>query len=263
MRTTQWWCHWYFQDVPRRAHRGLVCRRRGPGLVGAGRSPAPGRGHRGPGHPATRYLVTNLPRPGGPREADSPHPAASLAEIAGIYGIATGSSRATSKSKTSWAGPTSRSAPTPPSAATRPWSTAPSVSAGTPGSPIRRPVPSHRGPGQAAERGGHPPPYRRHRPGRGHCGRYAPGLPPGSRCSAGGRHGQRCPRPRRCKPCSAQSRRVTACTSTSRINKLPLVGAVTVDDGGPGFPQDLQVEGERPVFHVTNVEPDCLLPSQV
>jgi hypothetical protein len=55
--------------------------------VGAGRSPAPGRGHRGPGHPATRYLVTNLPRPGGPREADSPHPAASLAEIAGIYGI--------------------------------------------------------------------------------------------------------------------------------------------------------------------------------
>jgi Transposase IS116/IS110/IS902 family len=42
-----------------------------------------------------------------------------------------------------------------------------------------------------------------------------------------------------------------------------LVGAVTVNDGGPGFPQDLQVEGERPVFHVTNVEPDCLIPSQV
>jgi hypothetical protein len=36
---------------------------------------------------ATWYLVTSLPRPGGPREADSPHPAASLAEIVRIYGI--------------------------------------------------------------------------------------------------------------------------------------------------------------------------------
>ena len=36
---------------------------------------------------ATWYLVTNLPRPGGPREADSPHPAARLAEIVRIYGI--------------------------------------------------------------------------------------------------------------------------------------------------------------------------------
>jgi hypothetical protein len=36
---------------------------------------------------ATWYLVTNLPRPGGPREADSPHPAASLAEIVRIYAI--------------------------------------------------------------------------------------------------------------------------------------------------------------------------------
>jgi hypothetical protein len=36
---------------------------------------------------ATWYLVTNLPRPGGPREAESPHPAAGLAEIARIYGI--------------------------------------------------------------------------------------------------------------------------------------------------------------------------------
>jgi hypothetical protein len=35
----------------------------------------------------TWYLVTNLPRPGGPREADSPHPAASLAELVRIYGI--------------------------------------------------------------------------------------------------------------------------------------------------------------------------------
>ena len=36
---------------------------------------------------ATWYLVTNLPRPGGPREADSVHPAASLAEIVRIYAI--------------------------------------------------------------------------------------------------------------------------------------------------------------------------------
>ena len=36
---------------------------------------------------ATWYLVTNLPRPGGPQEADSPHPAAGLAEIVRIYGI--------------------------------------------------------------------------------------------------------------------------------------------------------------------------------
>lgn len=36
---------------------------------------------------ATWYLATNLPRPGGPHEADSPHPAADLAEIVRIYGI--------------------------------------------------------------------------------------------------------------------------------------------------------------------------------
>ena len=36
---------------------------------------------------ATWYLVTNLPRPGGPRGPGSPHPAASLAEIVRLYGI--------------------------------------------------------------------------------------------------------------------------------------------------------------------------------
>jgi hypothetical protein len=36
---------------------------------------------------ATWYLVTSLPRPGGPREADSDHPAAGLAEIVRLYGI--------------------------------------------------------------------------------------------------------------------------------------------------------------------------------
>jgi DDE superfamily endonuclease len=36
---------------------------------------------------ATWYLVTNLPRPGGPREAGSDHPAAGLAEIVRLYAI--------------------------------------------------------------------------------------------------------------------------------------------------------------------------------
>jgi hypothetical protein len=36
---------------------------------------------------ATWYLVTNLPRPGGPREEHSPWPAASLAEIVRVYAI--------------------------------------------------------------------------------------------------------------------------------------------------------------------------------
>ena len=36
---------------------------------------------------ATWYLATDLPRPGSPRAADSPYPAADLAEIVRIYGI--------------------------------------------------------------------------------------------------------------------------------------------------------------------------------
>jgi SRSO17 transposase len=36
---------------------------------------------------ATWYLATNLPRPGGPREDESPDPAADLTEIVRIYGI--------------------------------------------------------------------------------------------------------------------------------------------------------------------------------
>jgi hypothetical protein len=53
----------------------------------------------------------------------------------------TGPGKATNRSKTSSAGPTSRSAPTPRSAATRPWSTAHSASAGTPGSTTTPPSP--------------------------------------------------------------------------------------------------------------------------
>src|SRR5438132_8733893 len=54
---------------------------------------------------ATWYLVTNLPRPGGPREAGSPHPAADLAEIVRIYGIRhwTGQSCKQVKDELGWA----------------------------------------------------------------------------------------------------------------------------------------------------------------
>jgi hypothetical protein len=36
---------------------------------------------------ATWYLITNLPRPGSPRAAEGPHPAADLAEIVRLYGL--------------------------------------------------------------------------------------------------------------------------------------------------------------------------------
>ena len=54
---------------------------------------------------ATWYLVTNLPRPGGPREADSVHPAADLGEIVRIYGIRhwTGQSYKQVKDELGWA----------------------------------------------------------------------------------------------------------------------------------------------------------------
>src|SRR5512133_871585 len=54
---------------------------------------------------ATWYLVTNLPRPGGPRAADSPHPAASRAEIVRIYAIRnwTGQSYKQVKDELGWA----------------------------------------------------------------------------------------------------------------------------------------------------------------
>ena len=54
---------------------------------------------------ATWYLATNLPRPGGPREDGSPHPAAGLAEIVRIYGIRnwTGQSYKQIKDELGWA----------------------------------------------------------------------------------------------------------------------------------------------------------------
>ena len=152
---------------------------------------------------ATWYLVTNLPRPGGPREADSPHPAADLAEIVRIYGIRhwIEQSYKQVKDELGWADFQVRS-----DIAIRRhqvlvncafsfcWAAwfadhPPQHDRGT----------AARSP--AAERGGPAPPYRRRRrPGPGRCARYAPGFPPGSRCSAGGPHGPRRPRPRSCKP---------------------------------------------------------------
>jgi len=54
---------------------------------------------------ATWYLATNLPRPGGPREAGSPHPAAGLAEVTRIYRIRhwTGQSYKQVKDELGWA----------------------------------------------------------------------------------------------------------------------------------------------------------------
>ena len=70
--TETWWAAdatlgWWGPDGARR----LVVATADPGTL-------PGK--------ATWYLVTNLPRPGG-QVADSPHPAADLAEIVRIYGI--------------------------------------------------------------------------------------------------------------------------------------------------------------------------------
>jgi hypothetical protein len=39
---------------------------------------------------STWYLLTNRPRPGSPRQADSPHPAADLAEVVRCYGLTVG-----------------------------------------------------------------------------------------------------------------------------------------------------------------------------
>ena len=151
----------------------------------------------------TWYLVTNLPRPGGPRQADSPHPAASLAEITRIYGIRhwTGQSYKQVKDELGWADFQVRSDvairrhqalvncafsfcwdawfhdhPAPPE----------------PAAPART---------QPRREGGRGPSFpAQHRRGRGHCAQYAPGFPPGSRCSAGGRHGPQRPRHRSCRP---------------------------------------------------------------
>ena len=119
--------------LPRRAHRDLVGRRRDAGRLGTRRRRRLVVATTDPAtlpEKATWYLVTNLPRPGGPRETPARTRPPTWPKSCASTASATGSSRATSRSRTNWAGPTSRSAPTSPSAATRPWSTARSPSAG-------------------------------------------------------------------------------------------------------------------------------------
>ena len=160
------------------------------------RAPCPGQGDLVPTPPT-------CPGPAARAGADSPHPAAGLAEIVRIYGIRHWIEQGYKRSKTSWAGPTSRSAPTPRCTGIRPWSTARSASAGPPGSLISRrsATVGRRGRTRPRREGGRARPYRRRRrPGPGRCGRYAPGFPLGSRCSASGRHGAKRPRRRSCKP---------------------------------------------------------------
>ena len=130
---------------------------------------------------ATWYLVTSLPRPGGPREADSPHPAAPLAEIVRIYGIRhwIEQSYKQVKDELGWADFQVRS-----DTAIRRhqalvncafsfcWDT------WFADQPAHKAKPSRPAPVRG-ERGGQACPYsRQHRPGRGRCARYAPGSPP-------------------------------------------------------------------------------------
>jgi hypothetical protein len=151
---------------------------------------------------ATWHLVTNLARPGGPREKDSPWPAASLAEIVRLYGIRhwTGQSCKQVKDELGWADFQVRS-----DVAIRRHQALVNCAfsfcwaAWFAGHPPQHDAAPQPGPG-GGEGAPAPPSRRRRHPGRGRCARSAPGFPPGSRCSAGGRHGPRRPRPRSCKP---------------------------------------------------------------
>ena len=150
---------------------------------------------------ATWYLVTNLPRPGGPREADSPHPAAGLAEIVRLYGIRNWIEQSYKqvKDELGWADFQVRS-----DIAIRrhqvlvncafsfcwdAWFAHPAPPAATPPAPAGR----RRREGARTRR-----PRRRAGPGR--SAPCAPGWPRGSRCSAGGPPGRTRLRPRSCKP---------------------------------------------------------------
>ena len=150
----------------------------------------------------TWYLVTNLGRPGGPREADSPYPAASLAEVTRIYGIRhwIEQSYKQVKDELGWADFQVRSGTVirrhqalVNCAFSFCWA------AWFADHPPRHDAAPQPEPGRG-ERGAAPPRHRRRRRGRGRCARSAPGFPPGPRYSAGGLHGPRRPRRRRCRP---------------------------------------------------------------
>ncbi len=148
---------------------------------------------------ATWYLVTNLPRPGGPRAAGSPHPAASLAEIVRLYGIRNWIEQGYKqvKDELGWADFQVRS-----DIAIRRHQALVNCAfsfcwAAPPGPPPAAPPAADAAGG---ERGGRKRCRRRSCPGPGRCAPCVPGSPRGPCCSAGGPHGPRRPRPRSCKP---------------------------------------------------------------
>ncbi|MEV0280138.1 transposase [Streptomyces sp. NPDC050610] len=85
---------------------------------------------------ATWYLATNLPHPDAPHATTSTHPPADLAEVVRVYGLRPWIEQSYKqiKDELGWADFQVRSARGP-STGTRPWSTVPSPSAGTSGSP--------------------------------------------------------------------------------------------------------------------------------
>jgi len=152
---------------------------------------------------ATWYLATNLARPGSPREATSPHPAAGLAEIVRIYGIRNWIEQSCKqvKDQLGWADFQVHS-----DIAIRRHQALVNCAfcfcwdAWFHDHPTRTRG-QNRGRHPAAERGGTraalPPPA----PSWPRALRAIRAwLPPRSRCSAGGRHGRKRPRRRSCKP---------------------------------------------------------------
>ena len=152
---------------------------------------------------ATWYLATNLPRPGGPREADSPHPQADLAEIARIYGIRhwIEQSYKQVKDQLGWADFQVRS-----DTAIRRhqalvncafcfcWDAWFGENPPQHDTAAPRPEPGRRERGAARRRTAASAVLARA------IRAVRAWLSPGSRCSAGGRNGQMRPRPRSCKP---------------------------------------------------------------
>jgi DDE superfamily endonuclease len=147
---------------------------------------------------STWYLATNLPRPGGPREHDSPHPPADLEEIVRLYGIRhwIEQSYKQVKDELGWADFQVRS-----DTAIRRHQTLVNCAfsfAGTPGSVIRHR--RHRIPCRSSrslqgerigERGGSPHSPQRtewcsDHPGHALCDESVGGWPRGGRCSATG-----------------------------------------------------------------------------
>ena len=153
---------------------------------------------------ATWYLVTNLPRPGGPREADSPAPGrrpgrdhTDLRDPALDRAKLQAGQRRAGVGRLP--GPLRHRHPPPPGPGQLRVQLLLDRLVPRPSRPARAYGTAART--QPRREGGHrrPSPRQRHR-GHGHCARYGPGFPLGSRCSAGGQHGPQRPRHRSFKP---------------------------------------------------------------